>query len=182
MAKRPSPDTWLSARKLWESDPTHTFESISKVVGVSRVAVSKRAEKEGWSRPESLRSIVEKAQLQADAKVTPKLSDVSPETRKAETAQMAVDVRADVIDRHRSDWAQHRTHFDLPSIKDDFEMGKKAKISAEMLLLRQKGERAAYGLDAIELPPDGSDLEAVSDDVLTQKLRGYLGRIGAVSG
>lgn len=148
MAKRPTADVWLSARQQWEADPTHTFESIAKIVGVSRVAVSKRAspEQEGWSRPQSLRQIVEKAQIQADAKVTPKLRDVSAVTGKS-TEQAAVDVRADLLESHRKDWMSHRKLFTLDKISADFDEGKKAKISAEMTLLRQKGERQAYGLD-----------------------------------
>ena len=145
MAKRPSQDTWLTARQRWEADPTESFESISRVVGVSRVAVSKRADKEKWSRPTNLRQINEKAQLQADAKVTPKPSEVSGATAKS-TEQAAVDIRADVLEHHRVDWIEHRGMFSLGAIRENFDVGKQAKISAEMLLLRQKGERAAYGM------------------------------------
>lgn len=140
-------DQWGQARLCWESDPGATFESIATVVGVSRVAVSKRAAKEKWERVESLRSINEKAQLLADTKVSTKPDQVSDETRKRLTVAAAIDVRADVLDRHRADWVEHREHFSLSAIATEFEDGKKAKISAEMLLLRQKGERAAYGLD-----------------------------------
>jgi hypothetical protein len=80
MAKRPSPDAWLSARQRWEADPTETFESIAQWMTasgspVSRVAVSKRAEKESWARPKNLAQISEQAQLRADEKVTAKLSE-----------------------------------------------------------------------------------------------------------
>lgn len=174
---RPTKDRWLEARERWESNPTETFESISKWVGVSRVAVSKRADKEGWKRPTNLRQIVEKAHLQADAKVTPKLSLVTAETAKR-TEQTAVDVRADVLEVHRSEWARHRELFTLEDIQEDFDNGRKAKISAEMLLLRQKGERAAYGLDAIELGDAGSGRE-LSDVERAAKLAAILARAQA---
>lgn len=162
MAKRPSPDTWLAARQQWEADPTATFESISLIVGVSRAAVSKRADKEGWERPQNLRQIVEKAQLQADAKVTPQLREVAEVTGKS-TQQAAVDVRADLLELHRKDWRLHRDLFPLENIAADFDEGKKAKISAEMTLLRQKGERQAYGLDDGAAGPEADGRRELSD-------------------
>jgi hypothetical protein len=153
MAKRPSADSWLAARQRWESDPTQTFESIALQVGVSRQAACKRAEKEGWARPANLRQINERAQLQADAKVASKPVEVdSPSSKTLE--QAAVDVRAHVLEKHRTDWISHRALFTLADIAADFDRGKQAKISAEMLLLRQKGEREAYGLGNESLPPN----------------------------
>lgn len=145
MSKRPSQEAWAEARTRWEADPKENFETIGQAMGVSRVAVSKRAAKEGWERVKTLRQIVQKAQLQAD-KVSAKVSEVSGAPLKS-AAELAVDVRSDVLERHRADWAEHRKFFGLDEIKEDFDNGKKAKISAEMLLIRQKGERAAYGLD-----------------------------------
>jgi len=63
--------------------------------------------------------------------------------------------RADVIERHRAAWADHRKHFTTVDIAANFEIGKSAKISSEMRSIRQKGERAAYGLD------DSSASEAI---------------------
>ncbi len=158
MAKRPHHDAWADARLRWEANTNATFESVGKLLGVSRAAVSKRAGKEAWSRPESLHQINERAQLRADARqakrqgrkvanAVPSTSKVDDATRKEAVADVAADVRADVLERHRADWAAHRGLFDLALIAKDFEMGKKAKISAEMLLLRQKGEAAAHGLN-----------------------------------
>lgn len=157
---------WLAARQRWEADPRANFETIGKEMGVSRVAVSKHADKEGWARAKNLRQINERAHLEADVKVTPKLSDVSDVTGKT-TEQAAVDVRSDLLVSHRGDWVSHRELFPIADIKADFESGKKAKISAEMLAIRQKGERAAYGLDIAGddpgsgPPPDASDPQAV---------------------
>lgn len=163
---RPSKDQWTQARQTWEADSSQSFESIAKTLGCSRVAVSKRADREGWERVQNLRQIVEKAQRKADtkraAKVAPKVTgdasvttEVSAETSKAETVAQAIDVRAEVIEKHRNDWDDHRELFPLTEIKANFEVGKQAKISAEMLMIRQKGERAAYGLDVADVPDTG---------------------------
>ena len=163
---RPTKEAWQAARQRWEADPSETFESVSKTMGVSHVAVSKKANTEGWERVQSLRKIVEKAHLQAD-KVTPQLSQVPGAPAKT-TVAAAIDIRADLLERHRADWSQHRNLFTLDSIGKDFENGKKAKISAEMLTLRQKGERAAYGLDVAE--PAQSDFDELDDAEIDKRI------------
>lgn len=167
MAKRPSQEAWETARRTWEADPTQTFESIAKIIGVSHTAVSKRANnpEDPWARQQSMREIVTKAQRRADArevaaKVSAEAAKVAAETRKESVAEAAVDLRADVLERHRADWAQHRTLFTLDAIKKEFEAGKSAKISAEMLSIRQKGERAAYGIEDVA---PSNPLEGMSD-------------------
>jgi hypothetical protein len=177
---RLSRDQWQEARIAWEADPKATFESIGVGYGTSRVAVSKQAAKNDWQKVRPLASINEAAHLRADARtveknkpnasgeVTPKLSpdpEVAPRNSKMATVQQAVNVRADIVERHRADWDEHRRHFELGTIAEDFEQGKKAKISAEMLLLRQKGERAAYGLDDLAQRPPVADEKAVVIDV-----------------
>lgn len=151
-------DQWAAARIRWEADPALTFGALAGSLGVSHAAVGQRARKDGWQRTPDLRSIADRAQLKADvrerAKLSPHLSD---ESTKTATRELAEDIRADVIERHRADWAEHRTCFKIGDIAADFETGKSAKISAEMLAIRQKGERAAYGLDdgaTSQAPPE----------------------------
>jgi hypothetical protein len=174
MAKRPSQDAWETARRTWESDPKQTFESIAQDMGVSRVAVSKRANRadDPWSRPQNMREIVDKAQRRADArevaaKVSAEAAKVAVETRKESVAEEATELRANVLERHRADWSEHRRLFTLAEIKADFEAGKSAKISAEMLTLRQKGERAAYG---IEDAAPANPMESMSIEELEAEL------------
>ena len=52
-----------------------------------------------------------------------------------------------MVETHQGEWERHRTLFAIDAIKADFDLGKSAKISAERLMIRHKGERAAYGLD-----------------------------------
>jgi hypothetical protein len=158
---RPNKDAWANARKRWEADPKENFETIGQSLGVSRVAASKQAAKDGWQRVKSLRAIAQKAQLQADEKVTAKLQVSSGNTKTA--TDLAVDVRASIIETHRNDWEEHRILFPLSAIEDDFEQGKKAKISAEMTMIRQRGEQAAYGLDDQKNVDEVDSYEALLD-------------------
>lgn len=61
-------------------------------------------------------------------------------------ADFAVDVRAQVLDRHRKEWAAPRKIAYDAIAKGDFERAKLAKISAETLTLIQAGECRAYGI------------------------------------
>ncbi len=159
MARRLTADEWQAARQRWEADPTLSFEALAEDLSVSRQAVSKKAKQEGWTKVGNLRQVAERAQLQADSKV----AQVAGATAKKATFEASVEIRADVIDRHRVDWAEHRKHFTVEGIKTDFENGKKAKISAEMLLIRQKGERAAYGLEEGGAPPPSGNGELLKE-------------------
>lgn len=174
MATRPSAEAWQIARSTWEADPKQNFETIAKTMGVSRVAVSKRAndKDDPWVRVQSMREIVTKAQRRADerevaAKVSADAAKVSGVTTKRASEEAAVDLRADVLERHRSDWVVHRSLFTTDEIKAQFEVGKAAKISAEMLAIRQKGERAAYG---IEDAPQSDPIQTMSDAELEAEI------------
>lgn len=140
-------DQWKAARIKWESDPSLTFEDIGKANGVSRVAVSKKAAAEKWERVNDLQTLAKLAHARSDAReVTAKVSSqVTPETIDAREA--AVDLRADVLDRHKADLARHRTLHTDEAMAADMEAGRRAKISMEVLALRHKAERSAYGLD-----------------------------------
>jgi hypothetical protein len=151
-------EQWAQARIQWESDPMITFDALSKQLGCSHAAVGQMAKKQNWQRDPDMRGIASRAQMKADSRELAKLSPESLGESFAESfkktgiesfaaRELAEDIRADVIERHRADWASHRELFRLSDIAADFNMGKSAKISAEMLALRQKAERAAYGLD-----------------------------------
>jgi len=144
---RLTPDQWAAARVKWEADPVLTFAEMGRALGVSEAAVRQRAKAESWMKVGVMRGIVERAHIKADAKLRPNFEG---EVQKAGAMTAAEDIRADVIERHRADWAEHRTHFGIADIAADFDVGKRAKISAEMLKIRQQGEREAYGLDAVQ--------------------------------
>ena len=64
------------------------------------------------------------------------------------SADVAVDVRAQVIDRHRKEWAAPRKIAYEAIQRADFERAKLAKITAETLTLIQSGECRAFGITA----------------------------------
>lgn len=152
-------DQWAEARVQWEADPTLTFESLGKTLAVSREAVGQRARKDGWQRDPSLHDVARRAQFKADQReASSKVPAEVPGGRlKTDSRALAEDIRADVIERHRADWAEHRQLFATSDIAANFEIGKSAKISAEMLSIRQRGERDAYGLSEAatqQTPPE----------------------------
>lgn len=143
---RLTPDQWEQARALRESGSNLT--EVAERMGVDRAAVSRRAKAEGWGDGTDLADAVRR-------KVTEKTHGIVT-TGDAKKRAAALDAAADrvveVVRRHQQEWADHRARFG--SVPEDFEAGKHAKISSEMLLIRQKGERAAHGLDEAESKPD----------------------------
>jgi len=121
---------WQQARVEWESNPDLTITELAKRYGVGRNTVYERIKREGWR----------KANIDDCKKEGP-----LPQSLKA----YADNVDA-ILQLHRQEWAQHRELYGLEAIAANFELGKAAKISAEMLAIRQKAERAAWGLDERE--------------------------------
>lgn len=145
-------DQWLEARQLWEASPTASFVSVGEHIGVSHVAVMNAAKRDGWVKSGNLASINRAAQIKADgAEVTSQLTgQLTGETNKkplAASTELSTDLRSKLIQSHRAEWRKHAGLFTLDNIKADFVEGKSAKISAEMLAIRQKAERIAWGMD-----------------------------------
>lgn len=164
MAKRLTKDDWSEARILWETDTTVNDSFIAEKYGISQQAVTKKRKSDNWQRVGAMQNIGQRAQFMADGK----LCEVVQHNQKASIVDSAVEIRADVIDRHRGDWAEHRKHFTVAAISSNFELGKSAKITAEMLKIRQEGERKAYGLDDVTNAPSTSIADAMAD--LAQRL------------
>lgn len=145
-------EQWLEARQRWEADPTASFVSIGGEIGVSHVAVMNAAKRDGWVKSGNLASINRAAQVKADSaeltsKLTGELTGVSAKRPLAASIEASTDLRSKLIQSHRAEWRKHADLYALESIKADFNQGKSAKISAEMLSIRQKGERVAWGMD-----------------------------------
>ena len=60
---------------------------------------------------------------------------------------MAVDLRAQVIDRHRKEWRIIDMLLGEHVKARDFDKAKLTKITAEALAIKQLNERKAWGLD-----------------------------------
>jgi len=86
---RLTPDQWTAARKRWEStDASVTFQTVADEFGCSRVAVSKKAEKDGWVKGGGAFPADPKPapapKVSTPAKVTPKVSEKAPSQPESE--------------------------------------------------------------------------------------------------
>lgn len=149
MAKRLTKEEWLEARQAWEADPKLSFMAISETCGVSVQAVSKMAAKQGWVKSGSLGSINRSAQIRADlAEVDAQVENSTEKKPLPESVDKSTELRSRLIQSHRAEWRKHAGMFPLELIKEDYKKhGTAAKISAEMLAIRQKNERIAWGMD-----------------------------------
>ena len=139
-------DQWAIIRA--EREAGASFGDLAARFGVSKAAVSKASKREGWGDGSDVGEIIRR-------KVTEKVTGVvTAETarHKAEIIDAAAEKGAEVIRLQRDDWERHRNHFG--SVPADLDAGKLAKLSAEMLAIRQKAERIAWGLDESESKPD----------------------------
>lgn len=152
-----------AARVLYESTPGMTQDMVADEVGVSRRSVEEWVRKEGWNKAPLLppTGMTEAAQAVADrytGKLTEYGDDISAEQKQVALQQTAVEtaveLRAQLIDRHRREWAAPRKLAYEAIQKRDFELAKLAKISSETLRNIQDGERKSWNIDKPE--DDGS--------------------------
>jgi hypothetical protein len=142
---RLSADQWESVRA--EREAGASFPELAARHGVSHQAIQQQAKKQGWSDGQDVRDVVRRKVAE---KLVGYVASCNPKKR-AEALDEAANKAAVVVEMHQQEWADHRERFGIPS---DFEIGKLAKISAEMLTIRQKGERIAHGLEDTALKPD----------------------------
>lgn len=141
---RLSAETWQIVRA--EREAGESFGVLATRYGVNKAAIVRMAGREKWDDGSHLGATIRR-------KVTEKVTGISPAAtikRKTDAIDARAEEGANIIRTHREEWETHRTKFAVP---DDFEMGKMAKISSEMLIIRQKGERAAWGLDDAAAAP-----------------------------
>lgn len=147
------------AQALWEGDPKATFQSVGIVLNLPRTTIRKWANADRWVKCSSA-EMSKEAQVAAD-NYKQELSKLGPEVTTAERNEAAskasqvtaVEMRAAVLDRHRSEWnAPRKLSYEAVQGRD-FEKAKLAKITAETLMLIQSGERKAWGMDAKDPNP-----------------------------
>ncbi|WP_159711551.1 hypothetical protein [Geminicoccus flavidas] len=167
--KRLSPEEWAAARAAWENEPALSITALAARIGVSKQSCADQAKRHGWEKRADLRELAIKAHAKADKVVPPKEAarqpdgqglDPDPDANPDPDADAGkkpvtehpdpVDARTEIIARHRQEWRAARVNLYTAINKKDFEMGKVAKITLEGLSILQKGERAAWGLDAID--------------------------------
>lgn len=194
-------DQWADLRAEWEVSPKQGLTWLTRAAGgrwdVTEEGIRKRRLAEGWQKRGTLASVVEKAQLAADAKGQqeaqaargeapffapnhPTLPPTSSPTSQPTTEEqerraaqqsgrveaIAVDLRAELIERHRKEW-QIARGLSAEAVKArDFDKAKLAKITTETIKLIQEGERRAWGLDAT------ADVSSMSDEQLEALVKG----------
>jgi hypothetical protein len=121
---------WQQARVEWESNPDLTITELARRYNVARNTVAERKQKEGWRKAG--------------------IDDCKKNGPLPQSVQLYADNVERLLECHRQEWEEHRSLFDLGAIAMNFELGKTAKISAEMLAIRQKAEREAWGLNERE--------------------------------
>lgn len=177
----PRPERRAAARVLFEGVPGATCESVAAEVGVPVGTVRRWKSVDGWKPAvKQLPELSARAGVLADS-WTKKMSDLGKpmddEVAAAEAARevavdLQVDVRAQVIDRHRKEWAAPRKiaydAIQQAQVQKDvagaFERAKLAKITSETLTLIQAGECRAFGITAEGRGADARTVVVVDRD------------------
>lgn len=134
-------DQWGTVRA--EREAGASFPELAARHGVSHQAIQKRAKAEGWGDG---RDVGDSVRRKVAEKVAGVVADCNPK-KKAEAIDAAADEAAGIVRRHRDEWTEHQRLFPTADIAKNFELGKSAKISAEVLTIRQAGQRKAWNLD-----------------------------------
>ena len=140
---------WEQIRAEYEAGATQS--ELSRQYGISRTAIQKHIEAEGWTQ-----DVEPSIQRKVAEKVTGIVTGGNRK-KKAEALEDAAAKGVAIVLRHQRDWEAHHNSYTVDGIAKDFEIGKSAKICAEMLAIRQKAERAAHGLEempSIEVPAE----------------------------
>ncbi|MDY0274786.1 MAG: hypothetical protein RBR42_05010 [Desulfomicrobium sp.] len=139
--KRLTADDWETIRA--ERETGVSFRALADKWGITHQAIQRRSKREGWGDGQDLSQAIRRKVAE---KVAGVVAGVNPKKR-AQAINAAAARGAEVVARHKQDWEDHHQRFTVNGVADDFDLGKSAKISAEMLAIRQKAERAAHGLD-----------------------------------
>lgn len=171
-----------AARALFEGQPYSTPASVASEVGIQPYWVNRWKREQKWAK--AARSVPGLSARAAEVanKFKTKMSDVSPPlddsapdstalvqaAAKDVSAEFAVDVRAEVLSRHRKEWSAPRKvayeamqQAGKGDVLGAFERAKLAKITAETLSLIQAGECRAYGITHDAKAGDGATLVVV---------------------
>ncbi|GIV50597.1 MAG: hypothetical protein KatS3mg038_1118 [Candidatus Kapaibacterium sp.] len=138
-------DQWAQIRA--EREAGASFPELAAKVWRCHQAIQKRAKAEGWGDGTDVAEVIRRKVAEKVARV---VAGSNPKKR-AEAIDAAAEKSASVVLMHQAEWEDHRARFG--SVPNDFEDGKLAKISAEMLRIRQEAERRAWGLDDAATQP-----------------------------
>jgi hypothetical protein len=147
---RPTQDTWIEIRA--ERETGASFGELATKYGISKTAIVKRANKEGWGDGGDVADEIRR-------RVNEKLAGtVVPEEKREAAIDAAAERAAEIVRRHQEETnaARERLYAGLKAHKAAttkeekalaFEDLKAAKIAAEALAIIQRLERINWGLD-----------------------------------
>jgi hypothetical protein len=155
-------DHKAAARALYESRPGFTCADVAKATAVPLGTIKRwKAEASADGRPwkpvprnspqlsERAGALANTFRMKMEELGKPLDDKVAvAEAERSTSLEVAVEVRAAVLDRHRKEWSAPRRLSYEAIQKRDFELAKLAKITSETLMLIQNGECRAFGLDA----------------------------------
>lgn len=170
MAKRLTPEEWRACRLKRETTGA-SFPALADEFGVSHQAIQKRAKAEGWSdgtdgnllsnriaREKVATAKLKAAKLQVAGEVAEEGAGCNFANERIDAIVAEAEEKAGVIMQHQADWKTHRETY---AVDSDTELLRQGKLAAEMLKLRQDGERKAYGLD-VEVQPTAESAAAAA--------------------
>lgn len=161
---------WEAIRAEYETGATQS--ELSRRHGVSRTAIQKHIEAEGWTQD------VEPAlQRKVAEKVAGVVAGCNPQ-KKAEALDAEASRRADVVQRHRDEWEEHKQIVDKAVGARDFEAAKLAKITAETLKIRQEAERKAWSIDVAQPSVTTINVNQVGPSATVDEIREVLQESG----
>lgn len=152
-------DVRAAARMMYETTPL-TVEEVGKEVGVSGRTVKRWSAADGGWRKVVVQGLSQRAHEAAD-KVRDTVAELPPDAppeRKAEalaaaTEGVAVDERAQLLSKHRKQWAIIDGLVAEAVRKRDLNAAKLAESVCRTIAGKQTAERKAWGLEAGEGTP-----------------------------
>lgn len=155
-------------------------QAIADRFGVSRTIIDRMIVDENWKepRPGVVDSAAKAAALMKLEGKQVRVSDMDKDAMREMEKKLAREA-ADVLALHRNDWEQHRQVFGS-CVFSDIEQAKAAKMSAEAIMVRQKGERETYEITTNKRPMDtieeqlkklAGETQSVTLQTLTMEMR-----------
>ncbi|RON06231.1 hypothetical protein [Pseudomonas brassicacearum] len=162
-----------AARCLYESTPSSTFESVASEFGVSARTLKRWASADGGWRKLDSPLLTTRAHAAADrAKAV--IAGTPPEQKEAQEAALAelradvaVDERAQLLVKHRKQWAIVDGLVAEAVRGRNQTAAKLAEIVARTITLKQTGERKAWGMDGPS--PTAGTVVVIDRDYPTEK-------------
>lgn len=172
-----APGHRAAARALYEARPGVTIDQIASEMGLRPATIRQWKHRDAaagaaW-KPASIRlpmlggtagELANRFEMRMSELGKPLDDEVAAREVALEIAnQHAIDIRAQVIDRHRKEWSDPRNIAYEAMTERNLDKARLAKLAAEALDLVQRGERRSFGIDAAASGADAEGMLVVVD-------------------